>query len=445
MITLLPPNRWLAALAFVLCMAWLAPAWAVLPIERWTSASGARVLFVKADAIPMLDIVVDVDAGGWLVPQGRQGLASLTASMLDAGNADMDEAAIAEAFARIGALRGSGASDDRASVSLRTLTSEPELTRAVELTAKLLARPSFPEAVLEREKSRLVTQLRESQTRPETIVSREFSAALYGEHPYGRHATPETVQAITRDDLISFHRRHYGASRAVVAMIGNISAEQARAIAETLTRGLPPGEAAPQRPPLPATEKGVSTRIEHPASQSHIRIGLAAIARGHPDFFALQVGNYVLGGGGFVSRLYNEVREKRGLAYSVYSYFSPMAQPGPFTIGLQTRKEQTELALQVVNETLQRFLTEGPTEAEVIAAKANLVGGFPLRIDSNRKILDQLVLIGVHDLPLDWLERWPQRIESVSTADVREAFARHVKPQALSTVVVGAPTVAARP
>jgi zinc protease len=357
----------------------------------------------------------------------------------------MNEAAIAEAFARIGALRGAGASDDRASVSLRTLTSEPELTRAVELTARLLAQPSFPEAVLEREKSRLSTQLRESQTRPETIVSREFNAAVYGTHPYGRHATPETVQAITRDDLISFHRRHYGASRAVVVMIGNISAERAREIADALTRGLPAGEAAPQRPPLPGISKGEIRRIAHPASQSHIRIGLAAIARGDPDFFALQVGNYVLGGGGFVSRLYNEVREKRGLAYSVYSYFSPMAQPGPFTIGLQTRKEQTELALQVIDETLQRFLNEGPTEAEVIAAKANLVGGFPLRIDSNRKILDQLVVIGVHDLPLDWLERWPQRIEAVTVADVRQAFARHVKPQALSTVVVGAPAAAARP
>lgn len=131
----------------------------------------------------------------------------------------------------------------------------------------------------------------------------------------------------------------------------------------------------------------MSTRIEHPASQSHIRIGLAAIARGHPDFFALQVGNYVLGGGGFVSRLYNEVREKRGLAYSVYSYFSPMAQPGPFMIGLQTRKEQAELALQVVNETLQRFLNEGPTEAEVIAAKANLVGGFPCESTRTEKFL----------------------------------------------------------
>ncbi|HWS74444.1 MAG TPA: insulinase family protein, partial [Quisquiliibacterium sp.] len=145
-----------------------------------------------------------------------------------------------------------------------------------------------------------------------------------------------------------------------------------------------------------------------------------------------------LGGGGFVSRLYDEVREKRGLAYSVYSYFAPSLQRGPFTIGLQTKKEQTELALQVVRETLARFLSEGPTEAELAAAKANLVGGFPLRIDSNMKILDNLSTIGWYRLPLDWLERWPQRVEAVTPQQVREAFARHVRPEALATVVVGA-------
>jgi zinc protease len=182
----------------------------------------------------------------------------------------------------------------------------------------------------------------------------------------------------------------------------------------------------------------VLRRIEHPASQSHIMIGLPGIAWGDPDQFPLLVGNYVLGGGGFVSRLYSEVREKRGLAYSVYSYFAPMLQPGPFTIGLQTQKDQTDLALRVARETLERFLKDGPTEAEVDAAKSNLVGGFPLRIDSNRKILDYLIAIGMYRLPLDYLEHWPDRVQKVTVQQIRDAFERIVRPELLSTVVVGA-------
>ena len=237
---------------------------------------------------------------------------------------------------------------------------------------------------------------------------------------------------------MSYHRAHYGASRAVVAMIGAVSRAQAEEIAQRLTARLPEGSAPPALPAVASLAQAAERRVEHPASQSHILIGAPAIAWGDPDQFPLLVGNYVLGGGGFVSRLYDEVREKRGLAYSVYSYFAPSLQRGPLTIGLQTKKEQTELALQVVRETLARFLSEGPTEAELAAAKANLVGGFPLRIDSNMKILDNLTTIGWYRLPLDWLERWPQRVEAVTPQQVREAFARHVRADSLATVVVGA-------
>jgi zinc protease len=183
--------------------------------------------------------------------------------------------------------------------------------------------------------------------------------------------------------------------------------------------------------------RGQEQRIPHPASQAHILMGVPALARGDADFFPLTVGNYVLGGGGFVSRLTHEVREKRGLAYSVYSYFNPLAQPGPFTIGLQTKKEQTAQALKVVRETLDAFLRDGPTAAEVAAAKDNLIGGFPLRIDSNRKILDNIAVIGFYRLPLDYLDTWTERVKAVSIADIRAAFRRKLDAGALATVVVG--------
>lgn len=417
---------------------------AALPIEHWTTSSGARVYFVRADAIPILDINVDFDAGARLVPADKTGLASLTNSMLARGTEDLDEAQIAEGFARLGAQRGGGAGDDRAGVTLRTLGSEKVSDAAVALLAKILERPSFPESVLAREKERSIQAIREAETRPATIAQWTFDALLYGDHPYGAHATAATIAAISRDDLVEFHRSRYGASQAVVSMIGAIDRKRAEAIAEMLTGGLPAGTAPPPVPDVAALRESQQRRIAHPASQSHILIGQPAIARGDPDYFPLLVGNYVLGGGGFVSRLYDEVREKRGLAYSVYSYFSPKLQPGPFTIGLQTQKEQTEIALGVVRETLSRFLDEGPSGDELKAAKSNLIGGFALRIDSNRKILENLAVIGFYRLPLDYLDRWTDRVDAVTLEQVRDAFTRRVRPETMITVVVGADSDVAR-
>jgi len=281
---------------------------AALPIEHWTTPSGARVYFVRADSIPMLDVSLDFDAGSRLDPAGRAGLASVANAMLARGAGGLDESAISEGFARIGAQRGGGAGDDRASVTLRTLTSEPELDEALALLARVVGHPDFPAAVLAREKERAIQAIRESETKPETIAQRAFDRAMYGDHPYGAHATPESVAAITRDDLVAFHRGYYDARSAVVSMIGAISRERAQAIAEQLTRELPPGGAARVVGPVVPPQQAIERRIEHPSTQSHILIGQPSIARGDPDFFPLLVGNYVLGGGGFVSRLYEEVR-----------------------------------------------------------------------------------------------------------------------------------------
>ena len=186
---------------------------------------------------------------------------------------------------------------------------------------------------------------------------------------------------------------------------------------------------------IPASEQ----RIPHPATQSHILIGAPGVARGDPDYFPLYVGNYILGGGGFASRLMNEVREKKGLAYSVYSYFMPLKQPGEFQIGLQTKKEQADEALKLVRDTLKNFIAKGPTEKELLAAKDNIIGGFPLRIDSNRKILGYLSVIGFYGLPLTYLDDFTHNIDKVTIAQIREAFKRHIDLQAMATVIVGAP------
>lgn len=405
-------------------------------IEHWVAPSGARVYFVENHALPMLDVQVDFAAGASRDPEGKAGLASLTHALLDMGVEGMDENRIATRLADLGAQVSGGVEADRASVSLRTLSAADKRDSALELFRAIVATPKFPADVFEREKARKLAAVKESLTRPDTIASRTFWAALYPGHPYGRNATPESLAALTRDDLERFYRGNYGAGGAVVTIVGDLSRGEAETVAQSLTASLPGGSvrvslAAPKAP------AGGEQRLAHPAAQAHVLIGLPALQRGDPDFFALQVGNYVLGGGGFVSRLMSEVREKRGFAYSVYSYFMPMAQPGPFQIGLQTRKEQAGEALAVARQTLAGFLADGPTEAELQAAKQYLAGSFPLRLDSNRKLLENVAVIGFYGLPLDYLDTYVSNVEKVTAADIRAAFSRHVTPANLVTVVVG--------
>ena len=405
-------------------------------IEHWVAPSGARVYFVENRALPMLDVQVDFPAGSAGDPAGKPGLASLTHALLDMGVEGLDENGIADRLADLGAQISGGVEMDRASVSLRTLSAPATRGPALAVFRAVLSTPQFPADVFEREKARKVASLKEALTRPDTIASRAFWAALYPGHAYGRSATPESIAAIARDDLARFYRTHYGAGGAVVTIVGDVGRGEAEALARELTAQLPAG-AVPPPAGAPGPAAGGEQRLPHPAAQAHVLIGLPALKRGDPDFFALQVGNYTLGGGGFVSRLMREVREKRGFAYSVYSAFLPMAQEGPFQIGLQTRKEQAGEALRVVREVLAGFLAEGPDEAELLAAKQYLAGSFPLRLDSNRKLLDNVAVIGFYGLPLDYLDTYVANVEKVTAAEVRAAFARHVRQENLATVVVG--------
>jgi zinc protease len=221
--------------------------------------------------------------------------------------------------------------------------------------------------------------------------------------------------------------------------MGDINRAEAEIIAQNLTAQLPPGGASSEIAQVVMQSSASKLRIPHPATQSHILIGAPGVARNDADYFPLYVGNYILGGGGFVSRLMQEVREKRGMAYSVYSYFIPMQQPGPFQIGLQTRKDQADEAIQIVSKTLHDFIELGVTEKELLAAKQNIINGFPLRIDSNKKILDYLSAIGFYHLPLTYLDDFPSKISRVTTAEIRAAFKRKVNQDVLATVIVGAP------
>lgn len=433
------PARYIALMGAAFLFA--ANAYATPRIQHWQAPSGAQVYFVEDHSLPMLDVAVNFPAGSAFDTPEKSGVAALTQGMLDNGADGLSEDEISRKLADTGAELNGNFDQDRAGVSLRTLSSAAERDQALDVLARLLQHPSFPEKIVAREKERTIAALREAETKPEAIAEKDFAKAVYGSHPYGLplNGEPDTVRKISRADILAFYRAHYSARSAVVALMGDVSRAQAEAIAQKLTAHLPAGGASSVIPPVNQQIKTSEVRIAHPATQSHILVGAPGISRTDPDYFTLYVGNYVLGGGGFVSRLVDEVREKRGMAYSVYSYFMPMQQAGVFQIGLQTKKEQADDALGMVRTTLRKFIEEGPSEKELQAAKDNIVGGFPLRIDSNKKILDYLSMIGFYGLPLTYLDDFSGKVEKVTTAAVRDAFRRRVNPDALATVMVGAP------
>jgi len=427
-------------MAAVLCCA-TSLVYATPVIQHWQSASGAKVLFVEDHDIPMLDVAVSVPAGSGFDAADKSGVAGLTHHLLDLGAEGLSEDDISRGMADIGAQLAGSFDADRTSVTLRTLSKAAERDKALEIMSRVLQKPMFPDAVLVREKARILAALKEAETKPESIVDKAFQKAVYGAHPYGLPASGEiaSVEKITVKDVRDFYTAHYRARAAVVAIMGDVSRAEAEAMAEKLTAQLAAGDAPVALEKVTPLSVASEQRMAHPASQSHILLGAPGMSRSDPDYFALYVGNYILGGGGFVSRLMNEVREKRGLAYSVYSYFIPLKQTGAFQIGLQTKKEQADEALQLARGTLADFIAKGPSDKELLAATQNIVGGFPLRIDSNRKILDYLSIIGFYELPLTYLDDFTGKIEKVTVAQIREAFARHLNVQTMATVVVGAP------
>ena len=429
----------------VLMLAMAAPAWAALPIQHWVHASGARVYLIESPVIPMLDVEIQVDGGSRRDPALQAGLASVTAGLLSGGVAAskgqpaLDENQLSEAWLDLGAQFGAGASGDRFTVSLRTLTQPGLLQNAVALAARQMASPAWPESVWQRDRERMLAALKEAETRPGTIAGRAFAKAVYGDHPYGAETTSESLNAIGVADMQAFYRRHASACRAQVSLVGAVNREQAdRVVGELMAAWTPNGcEALPSVPEVAPLPAAVDQRLPFDAAQAQVLIGQPGMRRDDPDHFPAFVGNYILGGGGFVSRLTTEVREKRGLSYSVYSYFSPGLHAGAFQVGLTTRPDQAAQALEVAQGVLREFVAQGPTEAELQAAKEYLVNSFALRIDSNRKLIANLSNIAWHGLPMDYLDTWTDKVKAVSVADIRRTFAKALQPERMVTVVVG--------
>jgi len=414
-------------------------------IEHWVQPSGARVFLVQTPALPMLDVQIDLDAGSRRDPAAQAGLAQATAALLRSGvqahggRAALDENALAEAWADLGAQFSASATRDRLSLRLRTLTQPDLLQAAQDLLAQQLAAPAFAAPVWQRERPRWVARWQQSQTEPRVLAAQLLSAAVYGAHPYGQQARPETWAAIEAEHLGAFWRTHAQACTARVTLVGDIGRERADALVRQLLAGWQ-GHGCTALAPLPEVQPLAQGRlIEQPfaVAQTQILIGQPGLARRDPDFLAFMVANHILGGSGFSSRLMQEVRERRGLTYDIHSRFVPGRHAGVFVVATTTQPQRAQQALELVQQEIRRFVDQGPTQAELEHAQAALINGFALRLDSNRELLQEVAALASHDLPLDDLQTWSARVGALKRDQVHLALQRVLQPERMVTVVFG--------
>ncbi|MCK5663446.1 MAG: insulinase family protein [Thiotrichaceae bacterium] len=421
-----------------LILVFSSPIFAIPTIQHWQTDNGAEVYFVPAPDLPMVNIEVVFDAGS-ARDGNKPGLAKLTNSLFTEGAGGQSADKIAEHFDNLGAEIGNSVNSDMAILSLRSLTETELLQPALEMLALLLLKPDFEETSFKRVQQQMLVSLQYQQQSPSAITKQAFYRAIYGTHPYATLAggNPESVAALTRDDIKAFHARYYVAKNAMVTIVGALTRKSAETVAQRLVAQLPSGKTAPALPPVASLCKTKRIHIDHPSTQNHVLIGQPGIARGDPDHFTLYVGNYILGGSGLVSQLAEEVREKRGLAYSIYSYFAPRRVAGPFISGLETRNDQTAEALQVVQDTFQKFLNTKLSEETLKKAKQGITGMFPLRIKSNKNIIGYLSVIGFYRLPIDYLQKFNDNVEAVTVEMIQEAFQRRLHLDKLVIVTVG--------
>lgn len=424
-------------IALLLCLILNANA-VTIKAQRWLTQNKVPVVFYQAMEVPMLDVNLAFAAGS-AYDGNRYGLSALTCNMMNQGNAHQNASTMAEALADLGAQYSADSTRDMAVFKLRTLTRSDNLEKSSRIFSQIIHQPDFPEQALQREKMQLLTALKQAQESPAEVADSQFFKLLYKDHPYA-HAVDgsvESIHALTQEQLIDFYKQYYVANNAYLVIVGAIDSQKAHQLAEQFTQGLAQGKTAPLIPdalqPLHTEQK----IIPFPSSQTMLRIGQLGIDHHNPHYFPLMVGNYILGGATFDSRLNHEVREKRGLTYGVNSQFVPMAGHGPFLISLSTQNDSAAAALKITQDTLQQFITKGPSEQELQAAKQYIIGSFPIALDSNEAIITLLLHMAFYHLPEDYLEHYLEHIKAVTLNEIKQAFKQQLNLNQLVLVTVG--------
>lgn len=425
------------ALPLLLVLLLAAPASAAPLAHREVLPNGIVLLVAERPAVPIVATRVFIRAGAAFDPPDRGGLASLTGALLTRGTARRTGPEIDSAIEFVGGGLEAGAGRDGLTASLAVL--KRDLSLGLDLLAEVVLSPTFPEDEVRRKVAAIQAAIKRSEESPSTLAGRALGRLIFPGHPYGRpiEGTRESVGRLTRQDVVAFYREHARPDTAVIAVVGAVTVDEARREIQarfggwTTPSSLPPAVAPAPGAPAPGSET-----IKRELTQATIVLGRQAVRQAHPDYFPLAVASYVLGGGS-ASRLYTRVREERGLAYAVGSYVSPGRYGASFVVSAQTRTAEVPKVLDTIREELTRMAREPVAERELALAKSYLIGSFPLRLDTSRKVADFIVAIEVLGLGLDYADRYKTSIARVSAADVMRVAATYFAPGTLSRVVVG--------
>lgn len=405
--------------------------------QRSVLDNGLILLTSEQRALPMVAIELLIHAGARYDDPARQGLANLTARMLTYGTKHRSAVQISETVDFIGARLSAGCSMDLASVSLTIL--KKDLATGLELLAEILTAATFPEQEMERQKQAVIASIKAQEESPGAIAEKRFLAALYPDSPFGRPVagTEESVKVLPRASLSGFYRRYYRPNRSIMSVVGDISHQEMTQALNRAFRAWTKGEPV-EKPVVPsAIGSAQIVRVHKDLTQANIILGHRGVGRENPDYYAIQVMNYILGGGGFSSRAMDSIRNERGLAYSVYSYFDADKGRGVFEFVMQTRNETAEEAMRIAREEIRRVREQPVSEQELNDAKNYLTGSFPLRLDTNNKVANFLAQVEFFDLGLEYSERYPDLIQKITREDVLRVARKYLQPEELISVVVG--------
>ena len=401
-----------------------------------TLENGLRLVAVENHEQPVVSVRLYVPAGEVADPDGKTGVSNLTASVLDKGTESRSAEEIASTVEGVGGSLSVGASDDFGFVSASMLTKH--LSTVMEVFADVVRNPTFPDDEFDNEKKRMLSRLEVQLSQPGTLASRQFRHRVYGAHPYGEEPTPESVEAVGREDLAAFHRERYTPAGALLVVAGDLDREEAREMAERYLGGWT-GDAAPE-PAMPEPPARDETRIylvHRPGSvQSNIWVGHLGIRPDNEDVHAVEVANRVLGGGAN-ARLFLILREEKGWTYGAYSRFTSPRGQGYFAATAEVRSPVTDSALNEMLHQLHRIRDERVPGEELADAKSYLTGHFPLEIETPTQVASQVADALLRGLGMEYLESYRSEISAVDAAAVQEAARRYVRPERAAIVVVG--------
>ena len=423
-------------LLFTICLSVFTDVHA-LDIRRSVLSNGLTVLYVERHNLPIITASLLVKASPLDESRDKAGLANLTAELLTEGTEKRKALEISEEIEFIGASLGAATNEDYTVISLSVL--KKDVQKGFEIFSDVVLNPTFPDEEIRRNRELIKGSLKQSEEEPSFVASKAFKNAVYGDLSYGRliRGSIESLDRITREDIVRFHSDLYRPNNAVLSVVGDLTEDELSALIKRFLSLWQQGDIAKRASVEQPRNKKQTLLVDRELTQANIIVGHSGIKRGNPDYYAASVMNYILGGGGFSSRLMQTVRDEMGLAYDIHSFFAPYKEGGLFEVGVQTKNESAKTVIGEIHSQMNRIRKDKVSEQELNDAKSYLTGSFPRKLDTNRKIADFLVAIEFYELGLDYVDKYPQYIRSVTADDVLRVAGKYLDTQDLVTVVVG--------